>query len=60
MATKKICDICGKEIKGRGNTIKGYNNTLIGCFEIFSMDLCDECFKDVQKKASWATEGSQP
>ena len=39
MATKKICDICGKEIKGRGNTIKGYNNMVIGSFEIFSMDL---------------------
>lgn len=60
MATKKICDICGKEIKGRGNTIKGYNNTVIGSFEIFSMDLCDECFNDVQKRTPWVTEGSQP
>ena len=24
MATKKICDICGKEIKGDGKTIKGF------------------------------------
>ena len=50
MATKKICDICGKEIEGRGYTIKGYNNTLIGSFEIFSMDLCGECFEDVPEK----------
>ena len=49
MAIKKTCDICGKEIRDGGNTVKGYNNTLIGSFEIFDRDLCDKCFKDVQK-----------
>lgn len=49
MANKKICDICGKEIRGGGNTVKGYSNTLFGSFEIFDRDLCDECFKHVQK-----------
>ena len=50
MAIKKTCDICGKEIKGRGNTVKGYNNTLLGSLEIFERDLCNECFEDVRKK----------
>lgn len=50
MAIKRTCDICGKEIKGRGNTVKGYSNTLLGSFEIFDRDLCDECFENVQKK----------
>lgn len=33
MATKKICDICGKEIKGDGKTIKGFSNTVEKWFE---------------------------
>ena len=49
MATKKICDICGKEIKGDGKTIKGFSNTLLGAFQIFERDLCDQCFEDVRK-----------
>ena len=49
MATKKICDICGKEIKGNGNTIKGFSGTFPGIFQIFERDLCDQCFEDVRK-----------
>ena len=49
MATKKICDICGKEIKGNGNTIKGFGNIFLGAFQVFERDLCDQCFDDVRK-----------
>lgn len=49
MAIKKTCDKCGKEIRGGGHTVKGHSNTLLGTFQIFDRDLCDECFKDVQK-----------
>lgn len=50
MAIKIMCDICGKEIKGKGKTIKGYSNTLIGSFQIFDRNLCDKCFEDIRKK----------
>lgn len=49
MAIKKICDNCGKEIRGRGNEIKGYKNTLLGTVQMFDRDLCDECFEDVRE-----------
>ena len=49
MATKKICDMCGKEIKGGGKTIKGFDNAFLGIFQIFERDLCDQCFEDVRK-----------
>ena len=49
MAIKKTCDKCGKEIRGGGYTVKGYSNTLLGAIKIFDRDLCDECFKDIQK-----------
>ena len=50
MAIKIMSDICGKEIKGKWNTIKGYSNTIIGSFQIFDRTLCDKCFADIREK----------
>ena len=49
MAINKTFHKCGKEIRGGGHTVKGDSNTLLGSFQIFDRDLCDECFKDVQE-----------
>lgn len=50
MAIKRICDVCEKEIKGKGNTVIGYKKTILGSNVIFERDLCDECFEEVRKK----------
>ena len=50
MATKEICDFCGKEIRGNKNTLIGYKNAVIARIQIFDFDLCDECFKDIKRR----------
>lgn len=50
MAIKIMCDICGKEIEGNGNTVIGRKKTILGSIVMFERDLCDKCFEDVQKK----------
>ena len=49
---KKVCDVCGKEIKKYAYKI-GFKPVLMGktsyTFDYNMMDICDECFYEMRK-----------
>lgn len=52
MATVKLCDICGKQMKETAieyELIKKYTNLSSGAVKEYKMDICKECIDEIEK-----------
>ena len=49
MSKKTICDACGKEIRGEPNKVKLIARELLDGGEWSTYDVCDDCFRFLQK-----------